>query len=325
VVKAALVMLACAACGTFEDPNVVIDLRVLAMTATPPEQVLDVSQTQDPLQLAKQLKPAKVCALVADPNFDRRLRYRLTVCNLDGGRCDLSGPHLVFAQGLLDDPDTTVPEPQLCGTIPVDDPGSTLPAVLLSALNADPLQGLGGLYYGAELVIGGEDADPALDLYAAKSLAVMPNIPADRTANNNPTISGLTATIDGVDSPIDLVRCAEATAPLELTTAQKVRLTPIEPDGIHEVYSVPTVDGTQRTFTENISYQWVAGAGSLSKGDTGGPHDAFGNPAPLFTDFTSPSTDEITDPTTVAMWIVQRDERLGEAWFETCFHVTPSP
>jgi hypothetical protein len=318
-----LALVALAACGTFEDPNVVIDLRVLAITAEPPEQVIDISQSMNPADLAKQLVPAKVCALVSDGNFDRRLRYRLTLCLLDQGRCDLGAPHLVIADGLLDDPDTTSPEPQLCGTIPTDDPGDSLLAVILAALNGDVFGGAAGVFYAVELVIGGETADPALDLYAAKELAIQPNIPPGRMPNHNPTISGLTATIDGTDTPVDLTRCADNVAPLEILPDQKVRFTPVEPDGVREMYSVPTVDNTQRAFTESLTYQWTIGDGHLSDGNTGGPRDAFGNPAPLFTDFTAPHAADLDGPTTIPMWIVQRDERLGEAWFQTCFHVTP--
>jgi hypothetical protein len=190
---AILICVVASACGKFEDPDIVIDLRILSITSDPPEQVLDISQTQEPLELLKQLVPAKVCALVADPNFDRRLRYTLTVCNLGGGeRCDLAAPHVVLADTIVDDPDLTVPEPQICATIPAD---LDLMAIILTALNVDSLHGLGGVYYGVELKIGGETADPALDLYASKNLVVQPKIPLTRTANVNPTLSGIQATI----------------------------------------------------------------------------------------------------------------------------------
>ena len=152
----------------------------------------------------------------------------------------------------------------------------------------------------------------------------MPRIPATVTANTNPTMSGLAATIDGgLDTPVDLGRCVDAAHPLELAPAQKVRFTPIEPDGVRETYDVPTLDGMTRTFTESLTYQWVVGGGGLSSGDTGGPHDPFGNPAPLFTDFTAPAAKDLDGPTDISMWIVQRDERLGVAWFEACLRVVP--
>jgi hypothetical protein len=102
-----------------------------------------------------------------------------------------------------------------------------------------------------------------------------------------------------------------------------VRLTPIEAATSRETYVAPTLDGLSEMFNETLTYQWVASGGSLSKGDTGGPRDVTGNPAPLFTDFKSPSADDITGPTDIALWIIQRDERLGVTWYESCIRVIP--
>ena len=54
---------ALAGCGRFQDPNVVVDLRVLAMMATPPDQVIDVDLTGPvmPQDLLAQLVPTEVC------------------------------------------------------------------------------------------------------------------------------------------------------------------------------------------------------------------------------------------------------------------------
>lgn len=320
MVKSTLAIACCAvaACGTFEDRNVVIDLRILAMTATPPEQIVAITATQDPTALLAQLVPAEVCALVTDPNFDRRLRFELTLCQQSGGRCDRDAPHAVIATGVIDDPDRTIPKPQLCGVI---QPDRDLLEVVSAGLDEDAFRGLGGVQYGVELKIGGEEDDPELDPYGFKSLAVQPNIPADRAPNVNPTIRGLTVSVDdGPELPLELVRCAETTAPLVLQPGQTVRITPIEPEGVRETYPIPTLDGETRSFTESLTYQWVVNRGELSRGDTGGPHDRFGNPATLFTDFTAPRTAQAAD---ISMWVIQRDERLGAAWFETCFRVAP--
>jgi len=320
VVKSTLAIacLAASACGTFEDRNIVIDLRILAMTATPPEQIVDITSTLDPTALLAQLVPAKVCGLVTDPNFERRLRFEMTLCQEDQGRCDRDAPHQIIATGLIDDPDGTIPKPELCGTI---QPDRSLLEVVVTALKDDAFRGLGGVQYGVEMKIGGESDDPALDIYGFKSLAVQPNIPAARTPNTNPTIRALTASVDsGPETPLELIRCAEATAPLVLQPEQKVRITPIESEGVRETYFIPTLDGETRMFTESLTYQWVVNGGELSRGDTGGPHDRFGNPATLFTDFTAPRAESVSD---VSVWVIQRDERLGAAWFETCIRVAP--
>lgn len=321
----ALLALGAAACTTFEDPNVVIDLRVLAMTADPPEQVIDVSMTTDPVMLLDQVAPSQVCALVSDRNFDRELRYTWTLCAPDSDdRCDPAAPHAVLDSGVAPDPDT-YPPPPLCATI---NPNGNLLGVVNDYLSGDQFHGLGGIYYGVELRLGGVDADPAQDLYAEKALRLMPNIPADIQANHNPTLAGLVASEPDAEmtnaQPVALNACdAPPAQKLEVTPRQKVRLTPIEADGVRETYVTPTIDGGERTFTESITYQWVIGDGGLSTGDSGGPRDAFGNPAPLFTDFTAPYAADLDGPEDIPVWIVVRDERLGAAWYEACIHVTP--
>ena len=199
---------------------------------------------------------------------------------------------------------------------------------MLDYLNNDQLNGLGGIYYGVDLQIGGVDADPKLDIFAEKALRVMPRIPADIMANHNPTMDGLIASDANADMtnpmPLALTSCADPNAQkFEVTPRQKVRITPIETPGVRETYVTPTIDGSERTFTESITYQWVIGDGSLSTGDSGGGHDAFGNPAPLFTDYTAPYAADLDGPEDIPLWIVVRDERLGAAWYEACIHVTP--
>lgn len=313
------------ACNTFEDENIVIDTRILAMAADVPIQVVDVDTSMGmPMaaDLLDQLVPATMCALVADPQFDRRLRYTMTLCERCNEGCCEDGPSHLLAEGVIDDPDTTIPEPQLCATVK---PDGNLLGVVLPILEADVFRGIGGVYYGVVLTIGGEDDDPALDQVGGKSLRIDPRIPATVTANNNPTIDHFDAAKDGVDpQPLPMGRCVDQTDPLTLVPTQRVRITPIEPDGARETYVAPTIDGRGETFTESLTYQWRAGGiGHFSSGETGGPRDFSGNPAPLFTDFRAPRADDIDGVTDIPIWIVQRDERLGAVWYESCIRVTP--
>jgi hypothetical protein len=325
MVKRTLLLAVLAGCGTFEDPNVVIDLRMISMTATPPEQIVDVDITKPvkAADLLTQLVPAEVCALVADPNFDRRLRWTMTMCRLSAGRC--YGNRKQIGEGVLEDPDLTLPEPQMCAPIPVD---GNLLGILVDTLNGDTLHGLAGIDYGVSLKVGGETADPDLDQYAEKRLRVTPRIPKERSANHNPSMSGLDAAVNGGSwGPLAFGRCVDQVpplrAPLVVKPEQTVRLTPLEADGAREVYVVPTLDGSSRMFTESLTYQWIGGGGRISNGDTGGPHDPFGNAAPLFTDWKAPKATDLAGPTSFSIWIVQRDERLGEQWYETCIRVEP--
>jgi len=318
-----LVLVFAAACGSFQDESVVVDLRIIGMSADPPEQVVafDINNPPPAVELLDQLVPTKVCALLADPNFDRPLTYTFTLCLVDrGGRCD-SDAQKVLSAGVLDDPDVTVPEPQLCTTV---NPDGNLLGVLLESLDNDDFKGLGGVYYDVVLRVGSADFDPSLDLFGDKALRVMPKIPDTVTANHNPTIDHFEASIDGGDPvTLPLGRCVEQTAPYQLGTAQKVRLTPVEPPDARETYVAPTIDGQGRTFTESLTYQWLVGAGGVTSAFSGGPRDISGNPAPLFTDYKTPSADDVPEATDVPLWIIQRDERLGVHWYESCVRVVP--
>lgn len=320
--RAALLALV-AGCASFESEQIVIDMRILAMAADVPDQIVDVDleNPPEPLSLLDQLVPSTMCALVADPTADQRLRYSLTACAIrEDERCEESFG-VVLAEGVIDDPDTTIPSPALCGTV---QPDGNLAAILLEVLEDDDvLRGLGGLDYGVALRVGGETADRADDLFAYKTLRVAPRIPADRTANANPPETMFTAARDGVDPlPLPLGRCVDQPAPFEIVPTQRIRILPVEPEGARESYVVPTLDGQSQRFTESLTYQWLATAGSLSPAFSGGPaNSATGDPEPLFSDFRAPPRDELAGTTDISLWIVQRDERLGARWYESCVRV----
>lgn len=314
-----------AACASFEDPDVVLDLRVLAMRASVPDQVIDVDLADpagppDPIELLGQLVPSEMCALVADPAHERRIRWSMTLCVLNSDQLCSSEARRVLASGIAEDPELARPAPRLCATIV---PDGNLLGVLLEALEDDALAGLGGIDYGVSLAVGAEGDDPALDQLAGKRMRVAPRIPAARSANNNPTLRRIAATIEGRDVLLPEGRCVDQDAPAELRPGQTMRLTPLEPEGVREVYVVPRLDGEQQTFTETLTYQWLASAGGFSSGSTGGPRDVAGNPAPLFTDYRAPAARDLTGPTDVQIWTVQRDERLGATWYESCVRVVP--
>jgi len=325
-----------AGCSSFENPEVVLDFRILGISAEPPEQVIDVDirNPQPPAELLEQVVPTEVCVLLSDRDFDRRIRWEMNVCLLDNNlRCQDDLPHYQIGSGIWDDPELAPTTPQLCDTIPAD---GNLLGVAISAFENDMLRGLGGIYYGLSLRVGGEEDDPANDLYGAKNLRLMPRIPADIVANNNPTLAGLEAVLireeDGArlpdGDPVTLAfgRCSEQTAPVEVPTGRILRITPVEPEGARETYVVPTTDGDFRMFTESLTYQWLASAGNYSAGSTGGTRDPFGNPATLFTDWRAPAAKDLETlegPTDVEVWVIQRDERLGVRWYESCIRVLP--
>ena len=316
-------MLGCllAGCTTFEDPTIVLDLRVLAMRAEPPEQVIDVDLTAppSPTDVLAQLGPTEVCALIADPGQRRSLLWTMTMCLPgDDDRCDPEHPQVALGSGVLGDPDEAMVGQELCVTV---FPDQRMLSVLLDALDADILRGLGGLDFVVELRIGGEVADRELDVYGAKTVRVSPRIPAARSANKNPTIESLDASNQGVSLIVPPCRCAGCDAIPVVRTGALVTLYPIEPEMVREDYVVPTLDGQTATLTETMTYQWLAGRGSFSDATTGGGHDLLGNQALLGSEWRAPKG--IEADTLVPIWMIQRDERLGVSWYETCIQVKP--
>jgi hypothetical protein len=308
-------------CTSFDDPNIVEDLRPLAMSAEPPEQlvVLDPANPPAPAELLTQLRATRVCALVADPAMTRRVHYELRICtDARGDRC--GSPSAKIASGIIDDPDTTVPAPELCGTI---EPDGNLLGVLVALLDADAFSGLGGLDYNVVLRFGGEGADPAQDQFASKHVRVAPKIPFAREANLNPTLRRLEAEVEnGIDAePLAIGRCVDQTSPFTVLRGQRVNIRPIEPDNAREPYLTPTLDGRGAMFVESLTYQWVASAGSFTNASTGGIRNAFGNVPPIDTEWRAPS--DVRAPTDVDIYLVQRDERLGARWYTTCVRVMP--
>ena len=313
-----------AACGSFEDEDIVIDTRVIAMSATVPDQVLDIDleDPQSETELLAMMQPSRMCALVADPAAQRRLRWTMTLCTLNRDeRC--FGPTAMIGSGIAEDPESTADKAQtaICADI---NPDGNLLGVIRNAFENDSFSGLGGLFYGVSLTVGGEDVDPALDLYAGKSLSVAPRIPMERSANTNPDVAHFEIAIDGGEPLVlPLGRCIDLADKITVAPRARVRITPIESPTTRETYVVPTVDGQSQQFTEATTYQWTAGAGGFSAGSTGGPRDIAGNPPPLFTDWRAPDAEDVGQGVEVPFWFVQRDERLGATWYEACLYVAP--
>jgi hypothetical protein len=306
----ALALLA-AGCGSFEDPTIVIDLRVLAMQADHPELVLDFDP-EDPIAVVPQLEanPITVSALVADPGASRRLAWDMIACPPTNDlRCDPADPSTAVGNGVVADPETAVDLPRGSFVVGLD--------VLQASVRADSLAGFGGVAFQVQLRVWPEGGNPDIDaVVASKRLVIAPRVPAERVANQNPTLAALLVDED-TNRPMTPGRCEDAGAVrLEVDPEEEVVLLPVEPEGVRETYVLPTFDGGVRTITENLRYSWLATAGGWSTGSTGGPIDAFGNVPALDSTWTAPK-----DAGDVRLWLVQRDERGGLAWSEYCAHV----
>lgn len=324
----ALAVMASAACDPgFEEETEVIDLRPLAITAQPPEQVLDLDPQNlpSPDVLLAQLQPIDICALAGDP-LERSLRWSFTVCvEGDDVRCDEGRPKIdLVASAVSPDPELSLPRSQMCARL---QPDVSLLLVLQSAIEADALSGFSGIDLLLQWKVGVDGAPAALTEYAGKRLRFAAKVPANRVANVNPTVTGFTATVDtpagSVELPLPLGRCIDQAAPITIPPGGAVRILPVEPAGLREAYVVPTFDGKVREFTETITYQWLTTSGSFSRSSSGGKRDAFGNIPEIDSTFRTRNAKDLSGPVDASIWIVQRDERLGEAWYESCVRVVP--
>lgn len=285
-----LLALLATACDTgFEKPSIVRDLRVLAIASDPAEVVVNVTTDLEAIVLP----PVHLTALIGTPN-PGPVAYTMTACPItDTRRCDdETAPRLRFAEGAVEDANATPP----IGTLEVD---ATL---LRAALEADSYHGLGGIPVVIELAVTAGDET----VYASKRIVYAPRIPATRAANQNPTFT--LTTRRPAQAPEEAVPWL---GELVVAPSEELVLEPVEPMGVREPYVVPTLDGGERMFTENLRYAWLATMGNFSDEETGGAIDLFGNIPLLRTRWTAPA-----EPGTVRLWIVQRDERGGTYWTE---------
>ncbi|CAN5693444.1 hypothetical protein BH11MYX3_BH11MYX3_14460 [soil metagenome] len=330
----ALVICVVAGCTTFEDPSVVLDLRIVAITASldpnagphqltfGPEQVIDVDlEHPNPTEILAQLQPTTICGMIADPAKHRELRWKMTVCLLGlDDRCDLAHPVIELGSGLLADPDDSeVPQPACAELVTVQN--QTLLTILREAVQANPVQALGGIEYGVMLTVD-DPANPTDVVYGAKHLKVSARNPVDRVANSNPFIQYLDAAITGVGILVVSCRCGDPVCDAPSIRAGSVlTLFPVEPEAVREEYYAARLDGTSSKITETITYQWLAGSGAFSDETTGGGHDVLGNQSLLGTEWRAPRGH--TEPILVPLWMLQRDERYGVGYFESCIEVLP--
>ncbi len=307
-------------CGAdFEDPSIVIDLRMLAASADPPEIIFPIDADPETFPVPD----VEICALVADPDASRDLAFEMGACApTESGRCDEPDePFFSFDSGIVEDPDEAPDSVRLCGTLRAN---PLLVDILELSIRDDPTQGFSSVAVQIEMFIkpsGGSDDD---GIYGFKRALFAPQLPAERTANTNPRLDDVLMGRNPAADPtaaVALRRCADDDAePIIVAPQEIIELIPSEPDGVREDYVLPTFDGGSRMFTENMSYAWFATDGEWKRETTGGPKDAFGNEPLLETEWTAPDVDEVTD---VDLWVVQRDERGGATWYEICVRVDP--
>ncbi len=310
-------------CTEFEDRSTVIDLRMLSIASEPAEVVIDIDLTApDPIDAIDQSDFVDVtyCALVADPSAARRLSYSYSVCRRNRSfRCDQpdnSGDTAFeFGAGSVNDPEDGPTEVSICATL---SPDAKLQALLLEAFEENPASIINGIDLQIQLRIDtlGSTGET---IYGRRSGRYAGRFPIDRVANNNPRVDGLEVVrADGSVTQLPRGRCGDI-EPLVVSPNEKIEVTPIEPEGLREDYVLVDLEQNRIPITENISYDWFSTAGDWRKNSTGGEKDIADN-VPLVRNFWTAPESADGD---IQVWITQRDERLGSAWFQSCIRIRP--
>ncbi len=320
LVSAAIASAMAGACGSFDDPAIVVDLRFLGVIASPPEILIPENLAE--LDVAS-LPRFEVCALVADPNASRGLQFEMVVCpKASEGRCH-SDLQIKFGQGRVSDSEEFSDPVSICGRL---EPSLQLAKIIEQSVSLDSLAGFGAVDIQAVISVWPQSL-PEQAVFATKQIRFGIAKPEERLPNSNPSLAGVLAqvTCEGQETaPTSLPRgrCADV-APLVVQPGCSVHLEPEEPEGIREDYVVPTLDGSFRRFTETMRYQYFSTHGAWTRANTGGPTDGAGNRPTLDTQWRAPEAELVESELNVSLFVIQRDERGGQSWFQSCVRVIP--
>ena len=296
------------ACGpSFQGPETVEDLRVLAVQATPPEVIYPTSR---PTEVEAELRFLVVNPAAPGVPVD----WRLTGCVLqDDSRCD---PALETVLGEGRDP---LGEIAAMVTLPKD--------LIDASFAADLYQGI----FGAAVWVQGvvlQDGEP--EVRFVKSILLSPDYGIGRAANVNPWLDEILAGEE--DDEVALERDRGGT--WRVSAGEKIRLLPVAPDAARETYVVPAFDFegaldpaaiaagelpdvtfTTEELDEELVYHFYASLGDLSTATKGEginvllESDQDRVDRDLSVEFTPPK-----EPGTGTLWFIVDDERGGVGW-----------
>jgi hypothetical protein len=325
-------------CGSFETRSIVLDLRMLSLVVTPPEVLVPLDAGMDFMDLPQ--VDVEVCALIADPEDSRELEYRMIACwpNEETLRCDDPARAEVLITGTPGNPFARVPDPEEAGE-PVRVCATMSSNAVLPVLILDQVELLGSYEdVAAQVLANGGNLDVQIEVavrgagqsqedlqYGSKRMRYAVPLPEGRQPNQNPGIASLQASVDGAEPvPLATGRCIDIESPLEVAPGTEIEFEPIPAEGSREDYLVLTFDGDTRMFTENLVYTWYATHGSWEAEQTGGPKDVAGNEPEVESTWTATrNLDVVGTGLDVPVWVVQRDERGGQSWLESCVRVVP--
>ena len=351
--KRVLILLLAVGCTPdFDDETTVQDLRVLGISAEPPEvlfnggpvsqqpelcpraEVLAALAQEVSMNLPTSMPVVTLRPLVVDPRgAGRPVHYRAVACvspvdeQGGGGNMMPGGVRQTIGRGacpdgapLLGEGDVAPPPGGVVPPIEVQMP--LTPELLVPALRADPL----GLIYGLAITVQVTASAGGEQVIARKRVLVNVRLYSAQPPNQNPLIAGVVWRRPGMETstPYDLVQVPE----VKLGTKLRIQPAPGERE------SYPTRVGDRHTgcvkiesVNEALRFAFFASAGSFSPDSTNTEPPVFrgpGNdPHKLEATYQAPKALLPGESDQVRIWIVTRDERAGSSFIELPLRLVP--
>lgn len=341
VVLAILFAAAVAGCGNFQDVSSVIDLRVLAISADPPEILIDPTMLDGPPF------QTKLTALIADPaGGDRTINVDALACpreidavtaatGKNGVVCKPFDPQSADPDASVAvtplPPDSPVASRTSFGDAQLDIPYTFPTDLLVRGYKLDPFAQLGfQMPITFQLTIAaGSESEIAIKRVI---FTVPPPDHTDQPANANPRITGLTGYFsrDGEANAVD-PRPFDLDQPTPLVLGSSLWLEPQGADTQAETYFTRTLthDANPQVVVtevkETLRYSFFASAGIWSPPLTNNvPPVLRSQPQRIHLESNYRAPAVMPSDPQVTFWIVVRDERGGASWTKGRFLLVPA-
>jgi hypothetical protein len=307
----------------FDNSTTLEDLRLIAVTAEPPEILIDLEELMDNPALLAGLPSIEITPLVIDPRGEGRMvEYRVEACGNrpgESGRGPDSGPGRVndtISQAPCPDGATPVAQgavvPGEDGSAPITITFTPTPELLVAAARADPL----GLELGLPIVLSFTFQAGEEEVVAIKRVLFSPRLSPEQVPNRNPRIAQLWFRSSKEDPPSPM----DPAAPPTVAPGAMLHVQPTPAEA--ESYLTRVFSRDERRFVteeipaETLRYAFYATGGVFS------PGGISTRLSPLLTDpvielETTYQAEETPAPENggqVHLFVVVRDERGGSSF-----------
>jgi hypothetical protein len=336
----------------FQNETTVQDLRVLGVSAEPPEVLIDSGPTSRQPELcpsddklralfaeasmhaATVLPAMTVQPLVVDPRGGGRpVHYRAVACvsptgGIDeqggGGNMMPGGVRQTIGRGAC--PDNA---PVLAEGDATPAPGSVTPSIVVPlSLNTDLLTGALlqdplGLIYGLALTVQVAVSAGQEQVVVRKRVLVSARLTPEQVPNQNPIIPGVwyRRTVDDALVPLDPGQ------PPTVRLGEKLRIQPSPGDNQTRIGDRHTGCVHTQSVTEALRFAFFATAGTFSPDTTTTEAPIIRDPGPdphrLEAVYHAPKEMPPGGDGLVRVWIVTRDERTGSSYIELPLRLVP--